>query len=75
MMSGRQALLCFARRENLKTEAVMRLCCRQLGIRTTGSMCLVSGNDVVPARTVLREWPGIQAGPEISEYQLVIQQS
>eukprot|EP00971_Amphidinium_carterae_P218626 4339374-Amphidinium_carterae.1 len=34
-------------------------------------MCLVSGDDVVPARTVVDDWPGIPACGEIGEYQLV----
>eukprot|EP00971_Amphidinium_carterae_P040506 795030-Amphidinium_carterae.1 len=78
MISGRQAIVLSERdhRRDLNTEEVLRRCCDKLGIRTTGSsMCLVSGDDVVPARTVVSDWPGIRATGEISEYQLVVQQS
>eukprot|EP00971_Amphidinium_carterae_P058265 1152566-Amphidinium_carterae.1 len=75
MMSGRQALLCFPRSSNLNTEDVMRLCCEKLGGSSIRSMCLVSGDRVVPARTGVQDWPGLPARGQIGEYQLVVQQS
>eukprot|EP00971_Amphidinium_carterae_P080892 1600515-Amphidinium_carterae.1 len=76
MISGRQAMVVSPRRDNLNTEEVLEECCSKLGIGTTGSMCLVSGDGVVvPAGAFLSAWPGIRACGEISEYQLVVQQS
>eukprot|EP00971_Amphidinium_carterae_P042153 828046-Amphidinium_carterae.1 len=75
MISGKQAHVCFPRSENPQTETVLRKCCERLGISSAGRMCLVSGADVVPARTQVSDWPGIRACGEISEYQLVVQQS
>eukprot|EP00971_Amphidinium_carterae_P091248 1806143-Amphidinium_carterae.1 len=72
MISGRLAFVLVSRTKNLQTEAVLQKCCDKLGISSAGSMCLVSGGDVVPARTDVHDWPGIQAPGEISEYQLVI---
>eukprot|EP00971_Amphidinium_carterae_P148067 2934600-Amphidinium_carterae.1 len=75
MISGRQAIVPCERKSDLTTEAVLRECGKKLGISSTGSMRLVSGDDVVPARTLVRDWPGTRAPGEISEYQLVLQQS
>eukprot|EP00971_Amphidinium_carterae_P256728 5097503-Amphidinium_carterae.1 len=81
MISGRQAIVlsqascCEDLETELVTEDILQNCCETFGIRTTGSMCLVSGHEVVPAGTVVHDWPGIQACGEISEYQLVVQQS
>eukprot|EP00971_Amphidinium_carterae_P321428 6389040-Amphidinium_carterae.1 len=75
MISGRQALVCFPRSENPETTRVLKKCCERLGISSAGSMCLVSGDDVVPAGTVVDDWPGIRACGEISEYLLVVQQA
>eukprot|EP00971_Amphidinium_carterae_P143128 2835936-Amphidinium_carterae.1 len=58
----------------MKTEGVLQECCKKLGVRSTGPMYLLSGNDVVPARTRVPDWPGIRARGEISEYQLVVGQ-
>eukprot|EP00971_Amphidinium_carterae_P272382 5406014-Amphidinium_carterae.1 len=73
MISGRQAMVFPPWSRD--TEWVLRRCCEKLGVGFTGSMCLVSGDDVVPARTRVCDWPGIRASGEISEYQLVVQQS
>eukprot|EP00971_Amphidinium_carterae_P041851 822372-Amphidinium_carterae.1 len=78
MISGHQTIISFLKtkgREGLETEAVLQKCCEKLGISSADSMCLVSGDDVVPARTLVRNWPGIQAPGEISEYQLVLSRS
>eukprot|EP00971_Amphidinium_carterae_P201676 4001952-Amphidinium_carterae.1 len=78
MISGRQVLILSRRaagRIKHTTEDVLQECCEKLGISSTGSMCLVSGVDVVPAQADVRHWPGIRDGGEISEYQLVVQQS
>eukprot|EP00971_Amphidinium_carterae_P341208 6479895-Amphidinium_carterae.1 len=85
-MSGRQAIVMIVagRREaylqmpmwaRCDTEKVLLECCEKLGVSSVGSMCLVSGDDVVPAGAVVENWPGIRAPGEISEYQLVLQQS
>eukprot|EP00971_Amphidinium_carterae_P103351 2045900-Amphidinium_carterae.1 len=58
-----------------KTEEVLEMCCKKLGISSTGSMCLLCGDRAVPAGTVVDAWPGIGASEEISEYQLGVQQS
>eukprot|EP00971_Amphidinium_carterae_P054276 1069202-Amphidinium_carterae.1 len=84
MLSGRQAIvLCnsntiFTAGSGLhfaNTEGVLEECCEKLDVSSTGSMRLVSGDDIVPARTGVPDWPGIQACGEISEYQLVVLQS
>eukprot|EP00971_Amphidinium_carterae_P089602 1773559-Amphidinium_carterae.1 len=83
MISGRQAIVVsfpsLAEKgkinQDLRTEEVLQLCCTQLGLSSIGSMRLVSGDDVVPGRTLVHDWPGIRACGEISEYQLVVQQS
>eukprot|EP00971_Amphidinium_carterae_P189852 3768401-Amphidinium_carterae.1 len=75
VMSGRQSLVLCSGTENLRTEEALQRCCRRLGVGSTGSMCLVSGDDVVPARALVHDWPGIRACGEISEYQLVLQMS
>eukprot|EP00971_Amphidinium_carterae_P184607 3665078-Amphidinium_carterae.1 len=80
MISGRQAIVaCPASPRPNTTEVVLRMCCERLGNRATQqvirSMCLVRGDDVVAAGTLVDEWPGIQAPGEISEYHLVVQQS
>eukprot|EP00971_Amphidinium_carterae_P291352 5784581-Amphidinium_carterae.1 len=74
MMSGRHAIVLspWNLHARLSTEEVLEECCEKLGISSTGSMCLVSGDDVVPARTDVRDWPGIGVLGEISEYQLVV---
>eukprot|EP00971_Amphidinium_carterae_P274446 5446221-Amphidinium_carterae.1 len=54
--------------EGLITEGVLQECCEKLGVSSTGLMCLVSGDDALPARTVVNDWPGIRASGEISEY-------
>eukprot|EP00971_Amphidinium_carterae_P225397 4470678-Amphidinium_carterae.1 len=61
--------------DDLNTEEVLELCCEKLGVSPTGSMCLVSGDGVVPAGALVHDWPGMRAHGEISEYQLVVQQS
>eukprot|EP00971_Amphidinium_carterae_P230015 4565273-Amphidinium_carterae.1 len=68
-MSGRHACVLCAYQN---TEEVLQKCCEKLGVSSTGSMYLVSGDDVVPARAVVKDWPGIRACGEISEYQLVV---
>eukprot|EP00971_Amphidinium_carterae_P129183 2558926-Amphidinium_carterae.1 len=73
MISGRQAIVLSKRDglRNLTTEAVLQGgCCKKLGVSSTRSMCLVSGDDVVAAGTFVDFWPGIRACGEISEYQL-----
>eukprot|EP00971_Amphidinium_carterae_P065142 1291158-Amphidinium_carterae.1 len=75
MISGRQAIVICEMFSEHDTEAVLQECCEKLGISSTGSMCLVSGDDVVPAGAFVDDWPGIRACGEISEYQLVVQQS
>eukprot|EP00971_Amphidinium_carterae_P287560 5708091-Amphidinium_carterae.1 len=75
MISGRQAIVIpnlkqSSSTEPLKTEAVLQKGCKKLGISSAGSMCLVSGDDVVPAKAKVQDWPGIRAPGEISEYQL-----
>eukprot|EP00971_Amphidinium_carterae_P301127 5982942-Amphidinium_carterae.1 len=57
------------------TVAVLRRRCSKLGVSSLGFMCLVSCDDVVPARSDLSAWPGIRACGERSEYQPVIEQS
>eukprot|EP00971_Amphidinium_carterae_P086128 1703934-Amphidinium_carterae.1 len=74
MISGRQAIVVCDLLDELNTEAVLRKCCQKLGVNFIGSMCLVRGNDVVPAGARVSDWPGIRFG-EINEYQLVVQQS
>eukprot|EP00971_Amphidinium_carterae_P257035 5102868-Amphidinium_carterae.1 len=44
----------------------------KLGISTNGFMCLVSGDDVVPAGTFVHCWLGLWACGEITKYQLVV---
>eukprot|EP00971_Amphidinium_carterae_P080425 1591489-Amphidinium_carterae.1 len=61
MMSGRQAIVLSPCRKRLDTEEVLEECCKKLGIRSIGSMCLVSGDNVVPAGTLVSDWPGIRA--------------
>eukprot|EP00971_Amphidinium_carterae_P180786 3585901-Amphidinium_carterae.1 len=75
MISGRQAIVVCGMLEDRSTEAILRMCRQKLGVSSTGSMCLVRGDDVVPAGTFVDCWPGIRACGEISEYQLVVQQS
>eukprot|EP00971_Amphidinium_carterae_P260681 5171632-Amphidinium_carterae.1 len=75
MISGRQAIVLSTGTMAKNTEEVLEECCEKLGVSFTGSTCLVSGDDVVPARTVVADWPGIRACGEISEYQLVVEQS
>eukprot|EP00971_Amphidinium_carterae_P109445 2167173-Amphidinium_carterae.2 len=75
MISGRQAIVLCPMLSERTTEGVLIECCEKLGVSSIGSMCLVSGDDVVPAWTVVDEWPGIRAPGEISEYQLVVLQS
>eukprot|EP00971_Amphidinium_carterae_P149990 2973168-Amphidinium_carterae.1 len=75
MISGRQAIVPCEIILDLTTEEVLWECCKKLGVSSTGSMRLVRGDDVVPARTHVRDWPGTRAPGEISEYQLVVQQS
>eukprot|EP00971_Amphidinium_carterae_P204210 4052330-Amphidinium_carterae.1 len=64
MISGRQAIVCCPMIQDIErydTEWVLRECSKKFGISSTGSMCIVSGDDVVPAGTAVHDWPGIQA--------------
>eukprot|EP00971_Amphidinium_carterae_P150769 2989185-Amphidinium_carterae.1 len=77
MISGRHAIVippCDP--WHFDTDRVLKECCQKLGVSSTGSMCLVSGDGVVvPTAALVYAWPGLRARGEISEYQLVVQQS
>eukprot|EP00971_Amphidinium_carterae_P100643 1990970-Amphidinium_carterae.1 len=65
MISGRQVLIFSRRVLPHTTEEVLQECRKKLAISSIGSMCLVSGDDVVPARACVKDWPGIRDCGEI----------
>eukprot|EP00971_Amphidinium_carterae_P197557 3920762-Amphidinium_carterae.1 len=50
---------------------IVQCCCNRLGIERRGTETLLHGMDVIPARAIVCEWPGIRLG-EVCEYQLVV---
>eukprot|EP00971_Amphidinium_carterae_P063860 1264086-Amphidinium_carterae.1 len=72
MLSGRSTVL--AAWNNRRVEYVLAECSKRLGLADDGTtMELWHGSgEVLPARALVQDLPGIQPKGEISEYQLVM---
>mmetsp|Transcript_56574 Transcript_56574/g.104715 ORF Transcript_56574/g.104715 Transcript_56574/m.104715 type:complete len:240 (+) Transcript_56574:80-799(+) len=73
MLSGRSCCMIALCRDS--TWILIRECCRKLKLPHTGTEQLLCGSAVLPATSRVGKWPGIQPKGQVTECQLIIQQS